>query len=122
VRMQAEKGFTAHFVSHSGKTHRRFEIRGWKLHAVRALLALLVLLVSAAVAVTALGLLQSGELERLRTENAALEDSLSERGRIEARLSGIELDLQRMREDREIIENMAGAISPVGESVSAGNE
>jgi len=120
--LPADKGFTAYFVSHSGKTNRRFEINGWKLHFVRGLLALAVLLMSAAVVITALGLLQSGELERLRTENARLEDSLSVRGFLEARLAAVEADLAAIREDRLIIENMAGIITPVMDTTPAWND
>jgi hypothetical protein len=120
--LRADKGFTAYFVSYSGKTHHRFEISGWKLHTARAILALAVLLLSAAVVITALGLLQSSELERLRTENARLEDSLSVRGFLEARLVAVEADLARIREDRLIIENMAGIITPVTDSTPAGND
>lgn len=120
--MCADKGFTAYFVSYSGKTHHRFEISGWKLHLARGLLALAVLLLSAAVAITALGLLQADELERLRGENARLEDSLSVRGFTEARLAAIEADLAAIREDRRIIENMAGILTPVTDATTAGND
>jgi len=120
--LSSEKGFTAYFVSHDGKTHHRFEIRGWKLHMARALLALAVLVVSAATVITALGLLQAGEMDRLRAENALLEDSLRVRGLLESRIAAVESDLARMREDRQIIENMAGIIAPAPDTSPAGTE
>ncbi|MCK5064433.1 MAG: hypothetical protein KAQ97_04085 [Candidatus Fermentibacteraceae bacterium] len=107
-----EKGFTATFISNSGKTHYQFNISGWKLHLTRIILALFVLSVSAAVVIVALGLIESGETERLREEISSLQDSLATRRNIEARLENVEEQLEQLGYFRQRIENIAGTISP----------
>ncbi len=107
-----EKGFTATFISNSGKTHHQFNISGWKLHLSRVILALFVLIVSAAVVIVALGLIETGETDRLREEISSLQDSLVIRRNIEARLENIEENLEQLGSFRQRIENIAGIISP----------
>lgn len=107
-----EKGFTATFISNSGKTHRQFNISGWKLHLTRVILALFVLMVSVAATIVALGLFEAGETERLREEVSRLQDSLVIRRNIEMRLESIEKKLEQLSNFRQRIENIAGIISP----------
>ncbi len=107
-----EKGFTATFISNSGKTHHQFNISGWKLHLTRVILALFVLMVSAAAAIIAFGLLEAGETDRLRNEIAGLQDSLVIRRNIEARLEIIEMNLEQLSDVRQRIENIASVVSP----------
>ncbi len=111
-----EKGFTATFISNSGKTHHQFNVSGWKLHLTRVILALFVLMVSAAVAIVAFGFLEAGETDRLREEITSLQDSLAIRRNIEARLDNIEMKLQQLGNVRQRIENIASSISPQVES------
>ena len=107
-----EKGFTAAFISNSGKTHRQFNISGWKLHLIRVILALFVLMVSAAAAIIAFGFMEAGEKDSLRDEITSLQDSLAIRRNIEARLERIEMNLEQLGEARQRIENIASTISP----------
>ncbi|MCD4848869.1 MAG: hypothetical protein K8R76_11850 [Candidatus Aegiribacteria sp.] len=106
-----EKGFTATFISNSGKTHHQFNVSGWKLHLTRVMLALFVLVVSAAAAIVAFGLMETGETDRLREEISMLQDSLAVRRNIEARLESIELNLEQLGSFRQRIENIASTIS-----------
>lgn len=110
--MQSDKGFAAYFISHSGKTHRRYDISGWKLHLLRAGLALVLLMILASAAIVAFGLLAGGEMGRLREEVAGLQDSLAALRYTDSRLSAIEDQLECIRADRALIENMAGLIPP----------
>lgn len=112
-----DKGFTATFFSHTGKTHRQFNISGWKLHLLRITLALFVLLVSAAVTIIAFGLLKSGEVSILREEVSRLRDSLVVRRHIEVRLESIEEELLLIRNFRQRMEKMACLISPREDSI-----
>lgn len=107
-----EKGFTATFISNSGKTHRQFNISGWKLHLIRIILALFVLMVSAAAAIIAFGFMEAGETDSLRNEVTRLQDSLVIRRNIEARLEKIEMNLEQLGDVRQRIENIASTISP----------
>jgi len=110
--MQSDKGFTAYFISHSGKTHRKLDISGWKLIMLRAGLAFVVLLLAAAVIVTALGLITAGELNGLREQVSNLQDSLTVRIYTDARLNAIEDQLEQILANRVLIENMAGLLPP----------
>ncbi len=107
-----EKGFTATFISNSGKTHHQFNVSGWKLHLTRVILALFVLMVSAAAAIVAFGFIEGGETERLREEISRLQDSLAIRRNIEVRLLNIEMTLEQLGIERQRIENIASTISP----------
>ncbi len=110
--MQSDKGFTAYFISHSGKTHRKLDISGWKLILLRAGLAFMVILFAAAVIVTALGLMTAGELTGLREQVSRLQDSLTIGIYTDARLNIIEDQLEQILADRILIENMAGLLPP----------
>ncbi len=105
-----EKGFTATFISNTGKTLHQFNINGWKLYLVRILMALVVLLISASVIIVAYGLLNAGETGSLRDEILHLQDSLAARRNIEARLETIELEIQQLHEYRQRLENIATEI------------
>ncbi|MCK4506784.1 MAG: hypothetical protein KAW14_14300 [Candidatus Aegiribacteria sp.] len=108
----SEKGFTATFISNSGKTHHQFNVNGWKLHLIRVILALFVLMVSAAAAIVAFGFIEGGETDRLREEISRLQDSLAIRRNIEVRLESIEMNLEQLGIFRQRIENIASTISP----------
>ena len=108
----SEKGFTATFISNSGKTHHQFNVSGWKLHLTRVILALFVLMVSVAAAIVTFGFLEAGETDRLRNEIDRLQDSLAIRRNIEARLENIEMNLEQLGDARQRIENIASTISP----------
>ncbi len=112
-----EKGFTATFISNSGRVLRQFDISGWKLVIFRVLLALVVLLVSTAAVVVAYGFINSGETGRLRQEISLLEDSLARRNSIEARLDNLETRLQYLYGYQKKIENIAGFISGPDDSL-----
>lgn len=105
-----EKGFTATFISNTGKTLHQFNISGWKLYLARALLALIVLLVSVSSIIVAYGLLNAGETEKLRIEILQLEDSLATRRNIETRLESLELEIQQLHEYRQRLENIVAEI------------
>lgn len=113
----SEKGFTATFISNSGKTHRQFNISGWKLHLIRVILALFVLMVSAAATIVAFGFIEGGETDRLREEISRLQDSLAIRRNIEVRLESIEMNLEQLGVFRQRIENIASTISPQVDSL-----
>lgn len=109
-----DKGFTATFISNTGKTIRQIKVSGWKLHAARVLLALAVLLLSAAVVVIAYGLINAEENRNLRAEILKLQDSLEIRRDMEARLVRVQSELQELREFRQRLENMS-TLLPVPE-------
>jgi len=109
-----EKGFTATFISNTGKTLHRFNISGWKLYFARILMALVVLLVSAAAIIVAYGLLNAGETQVLRNQVSELQDSLAARRNIEARIENLEEEIQQLYEYRQRLENIAAGI-PVQE-------
>lgn len=72
-----------------------------------------VVVLSLLVVLGALGMLLSGltgwqRLETLEEENLALRDSLTGYREVRERLDGIEAELQRIRERRIRIENLAG--------------
>lgn len=106
-----EKGFTATFISNTGKTLRQFNIIGWKLHLTRVFMALFVLLVSAAAIIVAYGLINAGETDRLREKISQLQDSLAVRRYIESRLENMEYEIQRLHEFRQRLENITSLIS-----------
>jgi Tfp pilus assembly protein PilN len=109
-----EKGFTATFISNTGKTLHRFNISGWKLYFARTLMALTVLLITAAAIIVAYGLLNAGETEELRNRISVLQDSLTARRNIEVRLETLEEEIQQLHEYRQRLENIAAGI-PVQE-------
>jgi len=110
----SEKGFTATFISNTGKTLYQFNITGWKLYLTRILLALFVLIVSAAAIIVAYGFLNAGDITDLREEISLLQDSLTARRNIESRLENLETDIQQLHEFRQKLENIASMI-PVSE-------
>lgn len=107
-----EKGFTATFISNTGKTLRQYDVSGWKLYLARVVLALVVLLVSAAVVVVAYGLMNAGETVRLREEITSLQDSLAQRQSIEIRLDAMQARLQYLEGYRKKLVNIASLVSP----------
>jgi Tfp pilus assembly protein PilN len=112
-----EKGFTATFVSNTGKTPRQFKIIGWKLYLIRVLMALFVLLVSAAAIIVAYGLINVEEIARLRENISQLQDSLIVRRNIEARLENMEYEIQQLHEFRQRLENITSHISAPEDSL-----
>ncbi len=109
-----EKGFTATFISNTGKTLHQFNVSGWKLYLVRVLMALIVLLVSASAIIVAYGLINAGETVKLRSEILQLQDSLGTRRNIETRLEILELEIQQLHEYRQRLENVV-AVIPIPE-------
>ena len=107
-----EKGFTATFISNSGKTHHQFNVSGWKLHLSRVMLGMFVLIVCAAAAIVAFGFIETGETDRLKEDISRLQDSLAVRRNIEVRLENIEMSLEKLGVFRQRIENIASTISP----------
>lgn len=107
-----EKGFTATFISNTGKTLRQYDISGWKLYLARVVLAFVVLLLSAAVVVVAYGLMNAGETERLRLEITHLQDSLAQRQSIDIRLDAMEARLQYLEGYRKKLENIVSLVPP----------
>ncbi len=105
-----EKGFTATFISNTGKTLRQYDISGWKLYMARVLLAIVVLLLSAAAVIVTYGFINAGETESLRGEISHLQDSLAQRQTLESRLDVIETRLQYLEGYRKKLENIAGLI------------
>ncbi len=101
-----EKGFTAMFISNTGKTRHQFNISGAKLYFMRILIALFVLLVTASSIIVAYGVLNAGETEKLRSEILHLQDSLATRRNIEARLESLESEIQQLHEYRQNLENI----------------
>lgn len=112
-----EKGFTATFISNSGKKLHQFKITGWKLYLTRGLTALLILLVLSAVIIVAYGLITAGETVELRERVSQLQDSLTARRHIETRLDDMEYDIQQLREFRQRLENITTTISPEEDSL-----
>ncbi|MCK5115937.1 MAG: hypothetical protein KAR44_05015 [Candidatus Aegiribacteria sp.] len=110
----SEKGFTATFISNTGKTHHRFNISGSKLYLLRILMALAVLLITASSIIVAFGMLNAGEMGKLRDEILQLQDSLATRRNIEARLEILESEIQHLREYRRRLENILVEI-PIAE-------
>lgn len=113
----SEKGFTATFTSHSGKTHRRYDISGWKLQMIRILFVVFIVVTLSSVIIVAFGLFRAGETGRLREEVFGLQDSLMTRRNMEMRLEIIEEELERIREFRQRIENVAGLLPPEADSL-----
>ena len=105
-----EKGFTATFISNTGKTLHQFNISGWKLNFLRVLLALVVLLITASSIIVAYGVLNAGETGKLRNEILQLQDSLATRRNIEARLEILESEVQQLHEYRQKLENILAEI------------
>lgn len=109
-----EKGFTATFISNTGKTLHQFNVSGPKLYLLRVLMGLVVLLITASIIVVAFGLLNAGETNKLRSEILQLQDSLAVRRNIEVRLESLESEIQQLIEYRERLENILVEI-PVSE-------
>lgn len=110
----AEKGFTATFISNTGKTLRQYDVSGWKLYLARVVLGLSVLLIVGAATLVVYGVMNTGETERLREEISRLQDSLAERSTLEARLETLETRIQYIYGYRKKLENLA-ALIPVSE-------
>ncbi len=109
-----EKGFTATFISNTGKTLHQFNIVGWKLYLARVLMALVVLLLSSAAIIVAYGLINAGDTAKLRSDILHLQDSLAARRNIEDRVESLEYEIQQRHEYRQKLENIAAGI-PVPE-------
>lgn len=73
-----------------------------------AVLVLVLLVVLGALGMLLSGLTGWQRLDALREENAALQDSLMRYRDVRERLEGIEAELQRIRQQRIRIENLAG--------------
>lgn len=101
-----EKGFTATFISNTGKTLHQFNISGPRLYFLRVLMALAVLLLTASSIIVAYGLVNAGETGKLRSEILQLQDSLATRRNIEARLESLESQIQQLHEYRQKLENI----------------
>ncbi len=101
-----EKGFTATFISNTGKTLRQFNVSGPKLYILRVLMGLAVLLITASSIIVAYGLLNAGETDKLRSEILQLQDSLAARRNIEVRLQRLESEIQQLHEYREKLEKI----------------
>ncbi len=101
-----EKGFTATFISNTGKTLHQFNVSGPKLYLLRVLLGLALLLITASTIIVAYGLLSAGETDKLRSEILQLQDSLAVRRNIEVRLESLESEIQQLIEYREKLENI----------------
>ena len=101
-----EKGFTATFISNTGKTLHQFNVCGPKLYLLRVLLGLALLLITASTIIVAYGLLNAGETDKLRSEILQLQDSLAVRRNIEVRLESLESEIQQLIEYREKLENI----------------
>jgi len=112
-----ENGFTATFISNTGRTLHQFNIIGWKLFLARVLMALFVLLVSAAAIIVAYGLINAGETAKLREEISQLQDSLTVRRNIETRLENMGYELQQLHEFRQRLENITSMISTPQDSL-----
>lgn len=106
----SEKGFTATFISNTGKTLRQYDVSGWKLYLARVVLALAVLLIAGAAALVVYGVMNAGETERLREEISLLQDSLAERRSLDARLEILENRIQYIYGYRKKLENIAALI------------
>ncbi|MFO8182912.1 MAG: hypothetical protein R6U39_01930 [Candidatus Aegiribacteria sp.] len=109
-----EKGFTATFISNTGKTLRQYDISGWKLYLARVVLALAVLLIVGAAVLVVYGIMNAGETQRLREEISLLQDSLSDKRSLEARLETLETRIQYVYGYRKKLENIA-ALVPASE-------
>ncbi|RKZ11257.1 hypothetical protein DRQ25_00135 [Candidatus Fermentibacteria bacterium] len=101
-----EKGFTATFISNTGKTLHQFNVSGPKLYILRVLMGFAVLLITASSIIVAYGLLSAGETDKLRSEILQLQDSLAVRRNIEVRLESLESEIQQLIEYREKLENI----------------
>jgi len=101
-----EKGFTATFISNTGKTLHQFNVSGPKLYLLRVLMGFAVLLITASSIIIAYGLLNAGETDKLRSEILQLQDSLAVRRNIEVRLESLESEIQQLIEYREKLENI----------------
>ncbi len=101
-----EKGFSATFISNTGKTLHQFNVSGPKLYLLRVLLGLALLLITASTIIVAYGLLSAGETDKLRSEILQLQDSLAVRRNIEVRLESLESEIQQLIEYREKLENI----------------
>lgn len=105
-----EKGFTATFISNTGKTLRQYDISGWKLYLARVVLALVVLLLVGAAALVVYGVMNAGETERLHEEISRLQDSLAGRSVLEARMETLETRIQYIYGYRKKLENIAALV------------
>ena len=101
-----EKGFTATFISNTGKTLHQFNVSGPKLYLLRILMGFAVLLITASSIIVAYGLISVGETDKLRREILQLQDSLAVRRNIEVRLESLESEMQQLIEYREKLENI----------------
>ncbi len=112
-----EKGFTATFISNTGKTVRQFKVSGWKLYLARFFMALIVLLLSSAVIIVTYGLINAGNIALLRSEMLQLQDSLATRRNIEVRLENLESEIQQLQEYRQRLENILSGIPVLEDSL-----
>ena len=112
-----EKGFTATFISNSGKKLRQYKITGWKLYLTRLLMAFLLLLVLSAAIIVAYAFITAGDTAGLREKVSRLQDSLAGQRNIEARLEDMEYDIQQLHEFRLRLENITRTISPQEDSL-----
>ncbi|GEM_PF-465204 len=117
-----EKGFTATFVSNTGRYVRRYDVSGWKLVLLRLVIAAVVLVITAAVIVTAFGLLNAGERHRLAEEIAGLRDSLTLQQGLEMRMELLEQKLKLLDEYETKMEHVASVISPGEDSTDGATD
>ncbi|MEN8207642.1 MAG: hypothetical protein ABFR50_00170 [Candidatus Fermentibacteria bacterium] len=110
-----EKGFTATFISNTGKTLHQFNVSGWKLIFLRVLMGLAVLVITASSIIVAYGILNVGEAGKLRSEILQLQDSLATRRNLEIRLESMESEIQQLHEYREKLEDIVVVEIPVQE-------
>ena len=112
-----EKGFTATFISNTGKTFRQFDVCGWKLYLLRVLMGFAVLLITASLIIVVYGLQNAGETDKLRSEILQMRDSLAARRNIEVRVESLESEIQQLHEYREKLEDILVEISVPGDSL-----
>lgn len=113
----SEKGFTATFISNTGKSLRQYDISGWKLYLARVVLALAVLLIIGSAVLVVYGIMNTGETQRLREEISRLQDSLAERQSLEARLETLETRIQYIYGYRKKLESIATLVPAPDDSL-----
>ncbi len=105
-----DSSFTVNIIPHdTNRKKREWIVAGRRLVLLRIALFLSVLFLLAATVILVFGVDEFTRSTELNRRNAQLHDSLEVARELNRRLDLIELELQELRETRDVIENLATA-------------
>ncbi|PIE51767.1 hypothetical protein CSA37_07135 [Candidatus Fermentibacteria bacterium] len=105
-----DRSFTVNIIPHdANRKKREWIVSGRRLVFLRVALFAAVFLILAAAVILYFGADELSRNAELSRRNAQLQDSLAVARELNRRLDLIEMELQEMRETRDVIENLATA-------------